>query len=111
MDIYVGPKELARAFDVAPSAVTTRSKVIRDLFKMTAMEPDWVLPGRYDENWATLKKIFGGTRRPYKNRFAKIYPLQDVSGAPKDLSEETEKTEETEKDGDGRDTKNPFEHQ
>jgi hypothetical protein len=67
-DIYVKPRQLADYFDVAPSSVTTRSKVIRDLFGMTVAKPDWILPGRFGpvQPAAAAGKISRRRGRPFQ---------------------------------------------
>jgi hypothetical protein len=68
-DIYVSPRELAAYFDSAASSVTTRSKVVRDMFKMTLTKPDWILPGRFNSTMATFEALFGPRRgRPPRRR-------------------------------------------
>jgi hypothetical protein len=42
--------ELCAAFGVSQSSGANKAKLIRDMFKMHQMDPNWCLPSRVDEN-------------------------------------------------------------
>jgi hypothetical protein len=43
-------KELCSAFDVSQSAVARRSMLIRNMFQMYQLDPNWTLPSKLDDN-------------------------------------------------------------
>ena len=47
---HIKPSDLYKAFGVAESTGQGKSKHIRDLFKMSQMDPDWTLPSRIAKN-------------------------------------------------------------
>lgn len=47
---HLRAEELARACGVAPSTMSAKSKLIRELFDMFPFDPDWCLPGKIDSN-------------------------------------------------------------
>jgi hypothetical protein len=42
--------ELCAAFGVSQSSGSNKAKLIRDMFKMHQMDPDWCLPSLIDKN-------------------------------------------------------------
>jgi len=47
---HTTPGELCAVFGVAQSTASNKAKQIRDLFKMTMMDPDWYRPSQMDGN-------------------------------------------------------------
>ena len=47
---YLRAEELARACGIAPSTMSAKSKLIREMFDMYPFDPDWCLPGKIDSN-------------------------------------------------------------
>ncbi len=47
---YTSVPELCAAFSVSQSASVSKSKLIRDLFHMMPLDPNWSLPSRLDQN-------------------------------------------------------------
>jgi len=45
---HLRPEELARVCGVAPSTMSAKSKLIREMFDMYPFDPDWCLPGKID---------------------------------------------------------------
>lgn len=43
-------KDLCTAFDVTQSAMTSKSRLIRNMFQMYQFDPDWTLPSKLNEN-------------------------------------------------------------
>jgi hypothetical protein len=53
--------EISNWFQVGKSSPASKSKVIRDLFKIGLMEPEWTLPSRMDDNpmvWSIMVNGF-----------------------------------------------------
>ncbi len=42
--------ELMGAFGVKKTTMGTKSRLIRDMFEMYQLDPDWTLPSKMDEN-------------------------------------------------------------
>ncbi len=47
---HMSPDELCTAFGVKAASMSAKSKVIRDMFDMTRLDPRWSLPSRLDRN-------------------------------------------------------------
>ena len=49
-ELSMDAKGLCSAFDVSQSAMASKSGLIRNMFKMYQMDPNWTLPSKLDEN-------------------------------------------------------------
>ncbi len=57
---HITVPDISDYFDVGKSSPTSKSKVIRDLFKIRLMEPEWTLPSRMDDNPMAWYVMFNG---------------------------------------------------
>jgi Domain of unknown function (DUF6398) len=47
---HVASSQIASYFNLSPSTMQAKSKLIRDLLGMYQMDPDWTLPSKLDDN-------------------------------------------------------------
>ena len=58
---HIAIPDISDYFDVGKSSPASKSKVIRDLFNIGLMEPEWTLPSRMDSNpvaWSIMVNGF-----------------------------------------------------
>jgi hypothetical protein len=47
---HISAKELYESLGISSNTALSKSKLIRDSFKMTQFDPEWTLPGNMDNN-------------------------------------------------------------
>ncbi|MEI7868880.1 MAG: DUF6398 domain-containing protein [Candidatus Methylumidiphilus sp.] len=47
---HIGAADLANAFNIAASTAQGKSKLVRDILRMSPFEPEWTLPSRMEKN-------------------------------------------------------------
>ncbi len=47
---HIGAADLAKAFGIASSTAQGKSKLVRDILRMSPMDPEWTLPSRMEKN-------------------------------------------------------------
>jgi len=59
-EIYVSANDLCEGFGIAKSTASNKSKTVRDLLKMSQMDPNWCLPSKMDSNPRVWTIMYNG---------------------------------------------------
>ncbi len=58
--IYVSANDLCEGFGIAKSTASNKSKTVRDLLRMSQMDPNWCLPSKMDSNPMVWTIMYNG---------------------------------------------------
>ncbi len=59
-EIYVSTNDLCKSFGIAKSTASSKSKTVRDLLRMSQLDPNWSLPSNMDSNPMTWTIMYDG---------------------------------------------------
>ncbi len=58
--IYLSANDLCEGFGIAKSTASNKSKTVRDLLRMSQMDPNWCLPSKMDSNPMVWTIMYNG---------------------------------------------------